>query len=176
MDDVLASIRRIIRSDKGPAAEAASPAKPSSPGPQSPPPSPARNPAVEVAAADSASEPLTLTPDMMVGGSSTDPAPTSAQPSMPSPPKPAQDLPPRAPEPAATVAPLQPAQPASAMPAIAEPQQASAPLVLDEAAVEGMVRRVLHEELMGQIGQNISANVQRMIEAEIAKHVKSGGK
>ncbi|MEM1277807.1 MAG: hypothetical protein AAGH74_14885 [Pseudomonadota bacterium] len=50
----------------------------------------------------------------------------------------------------------------------AEPVNA---LALDEAALEAMIKRVINEELMGEIGQNISANVQRLIEAEVARRL-----
>lgn len=44
-------------------------------------------------------------------------------------------------------------------------------VMLDEAALESMVRRILREELMGEIGQNISSNVTRMIETEVARRL-----
>lgn len=172
MDDVLASIRRIIRSDKGPGADISAPKPPSA----APEPAPSSEPA------DNA--PLALTPDMMVSTSAdsdqkkpeTDNAPlpfTSAAPTSDVSPSSGQVMAQPVPaDPEKTVVPA-PVAPESTAPVVAAPQ-ASAPLVLDEAAIEGMVRRVLHEELMGQIGQNISANVQRMIEAEVAKLGKKG--
>lgn len=54
----------------------------------------------------------------------------------------------------------------------AEPEAPEQPAVsLDESAIEDMIRRVLREELMGEIGQNISANVTRMIETEVTRRL-----
>ncbi|MEM6677330.1 MAG: hypothetical protein AAF675_05615 [Pseudomonadota bacterium] len=55
------------------------------------------------------------------------------------------------------------------VPALAEAGQGRA-VIMDESALEDMIRRVIRSELMeGDLGRNISANVQRMIEDEIAR-------
>ncbi|MEM7236537.1 MAG: hypothetical protein AAF501_01750 [Pseudomonadota bacterium] len=56
---------------------------------------------------------------------------------------------------------------------VTEPAEDAEPeaVMLDEAALESMVRRILREELMGEIGQNISANVTRMIETEVSRRL-----
>lgn len=43
------------------------------------------------------------------------------------------------------------------------------PLDLDDAAIERIARRVLREELEGNTGRNISANVRRMIGMEVER-------
>jgi len=75
---------------------------------------------------------------------------------------------------------------ASDVPANAEPEGSDA-MVIDEAALEDMVRRIIrdevarampgedamrrvvHEELQGELGQRISENVQRMIQDEVSR-------
>lgn len=46
---------------------------------------------------------------------------------------------------------------------------------LDESAIEAIVRRVIREELVeGDIGRNISENVKRLIQHEVAQALKDG--
>lgn len=54
---------------------------------------------------------------------------------------------------------------------IGQEPPAQPPVMLDESAIEAMVKRVLTEALMGEIGQNISANVTRLVEDEVARQL-----
>lgn len=142
MDDVLASIRRIVRAEKSPAPEV-------EPAPEPEPPA--------------AAEPLALTPDMRLE--------PSVEPQAPIP----------------TPAPV--AVPQAAPPAEMPAEQVTAAVMpaLDSDQIRAMVRDVVIEELRGpygdeivrdiirneltagEIGANISQNVVRMIQSEIAK-------
>ncbi len=190
MDDVLASIRRIIGADKKDGYDDMP--EPDLIGRDEPPlalgapiaegdPAKTRAPeAAPSASAPDAPDPLSLTPNMRVDFS-----------------KLTEEDPPR-PEPAA-VAPPPPSAPAMPEP---EPELADEEaVVIDEAALEDMIRRivreeiaereagaeadaaerreemrqVVREELMGPTGQNISRNVQKMIQAEVAKLLAEKG-
>lgn len=48
-----------------------------------------------------------------------------------------------------------------------KPQKGPAPM--DEAALEAMIRRIVRDELTGDMGKRLTKSVQRMIQAEIAK-------
>ena len=159
----MASIRRIIRSEKAAEPET-QPEQPSSPDPAT---APAAGTAAPDAAPQGASddvlpltpemmeEPLPLTPEMQAD--TADPAPEAGAGEMPS----------------ALAGETMPVPAASSSAPAPHDQGGGDALVLDEAAIEAMIRRVLQEELMGPIGQNISTNVQRMIEAEIARRMGS---
>ena len=150
MDDVLASIRRIVRAEKDP--EAAGDISETSAGGYS--------------GADAGADedmPLELTPDMRTDAEAA--AESAAS------------------DPA-------PAAPASA-PADAPEMAASAAAALDPDAVKAMVRdavieqlsgdqgaelvrNILRDELMsGEIGNNMSQNVMRLIQAEVSKAIGS---
>lgn len=65
-------------------------------------------------------------------------------------------------------------RPAAAEPAL--PARATAgrpapepPVMIDEAAMEAMIRRVVRDELMGEMGRRMTRNVQKMIKDEIAR-------
>ena len=183
MDDVLASIRRIIRSDKS-VSEAANSSE-TAPGDDPVKRRLARSDTVQTAPAGDAQAAVSTgareAGTMQPGSKSSATGPGTARPAAANPA--AQDAPlsltpdmmvSAPPLPQQTIAqsappPAQQPEATAPAPAVVEQKPAPAPLVLDEAAIEGMVRRVLHEELMGQVGQNISANVQRMIEMEVAK-------
>lgn len=154
MDDVLASIRRIVRSETPANGE---------PGAEEPP---ASAPVAE-------DETFSLTPDMRVDtvpqddpwssplrevGDAADEVMESVE------------------DTAAHVEEAAESLVEEVVPAPAEEPDAAAEedsLVIDEAALEQMIRDVIRDELVnGEIGRNISVNVQRMIEAEIAKAMK----
>ncbi|MBY8975831.1 hypothetical protein KHP62_08440 [Rhodobacteraceae bacterium NNCM2] len=170
MDDVMASIRRIIRSEKTSDSDTSRTASASD------------AEIVEDDPAAEAQEPFSLTPDMRVDQSgdavkSADEAvrefPQAAeaqaaaeaaqeaeeeQADAPDATQEAEVTPP--PAPVSMVTDDEPKE---------EPAEQS--VMLDEAAIESMIRRVLREELMGEIGQNISANVTRMIETEVTRRL-----
>lgn len=157
MEDVLASIRRIIRAEKAPEPTPDPPVK-LTPGPSEEAaaksaPAPEPQPAAEAAPEPQGdAEPLALTPEMMVRA---EPAENPLFEEVEPEPEPVEDA------------------PAAALPAEvdADAEGKRSPMVMDEAVVEAMIRRVLHEELMGEIGQNISANVQRLIETEVTRRL-----
>ncbi len=199
MDDVLASIRRIIGAEKKggyddlPAADQpgeeplalGTPIREGNP-------EKARGP--EPAPTEPAADPLSLTPNMRVDFSKL----TEDGPAEPVRPEPAAAEPAPGPLGAAPM-PEQigagPAEPAEA------PVHEDEAVVIDEAALEEMIRRivreeidarmgaaadeaaareddmrrVVREELMGETGQNISRNVQKMIQAEVKRLSGEGG-
>lgn len=162
MDDVLASIRRIIRAEKE------QPTGSAMPGAQS---AMTAEPVPEPAQATSEPEPMPLTFDMVVEEETDNsPAPAENAEPTPVPEEPAADLPEAAEEPALEE-PLA-LDEATIIATSEEPQPAPA---LDEAAIEEIVKRVLHEALMGEIGQNISANVKQLVETEVAKQLRDRG-
>lgn len=86
-----------------------------------------------------------------------------------------------------------PARPDAPVPSDSADDQGGDAVVIDEAALEDMIRRivrdevaaalpgddrmreVVHEELQGDVGQNISENVQRLIRAEVARILNRQG-
>ncbi len=174
MDDVLASIRRIVRAEKEPAAEPDSAtAKGPATGPDAaptlgPPFGPAgdRDRPGEARAAEA--EPLELTPDMRLAdevddddddGDEVEPE-AIARPAV---------MARHSPPPAAVPSPSREAP----TPDRETLRRMVREILLDELAdgdAEGAVRSIIRDELMnGQIGGNISQNVQRLIQSEIAK-------
>lgn len=181
MDDVLASIRRIVRAERdadGPGSEEAQVVAGGQDG-------------------DEGDAPLALTPDMMSDAESPggpapvpappphDPGPSAADAPPPvdvfgDPVGEAADLRPRAAELAPFVnAPdpidAEPEAPAPAAPAIDEDtlREMVREVIREELAAgqaEGMVREIIRSELTtGEIGANISRNVLRLVRSEVAK-------
>lgn len=186
MDDVLSSIRRIIGAEKkdgyddlpdpdGPDAgrdplTLGAPIRPGNP-PRPDGPDTGAGPQ-----AATGSDPLSLTPNMRVDFTKLtrdEPEPSAS------------------PEPLA-LSPRQQVAPPAAEPAVAAPSDADEDaMLIDEAALEEMIRRivreeldaregeagpdddqirrVLREELAGETGQNISRNVKKLIGAEVAR-------
>ena len=145
MDDVLASIRRIVRSEREPQAEDAEPVSgtPNKPG-------------------GAGDMPLELTPAMMSDEADEAEAPTSVS-AFVSAPEPLED----------SIFAAQPAAPAG--PAVDEERlrELIREVLMEELADgEGadLVREIIRAELTtGEIGGNISRNVLRLIRSEIAK-------
>lgn len=69
------------------------------------------------------------------------------------------------------------ARPAPAMPAAAvQPvDTVEDAVVIDEAALEDMVRRIVRDELMGEMGLRMSKNVTRLIQDEVARQMSLRG-
>lgn len=201
MDDVLSSIRRIIGAEKKDGYDELP--EPGGQGAEAPlnlgAPIAAGDPAKAAGGAAAAEgDPLSLTPNMRVDfsklgdrGDDADatriggPAP---QP-QPMPLSPEQLGGSREPDPVAPLAAVPDPEPsAPSYPAGDEDDEA---VLIDEAALEEMIRRIVREELdaqraaeadrqeemrqvvrdelMGETGQNISRNVQRMIQAEVSR-------
>lgn len=155
MEDVLASIRRLV--DTAPESRAK-------------PERPARDTAPSAAEA----EPLVLTPEMRVDTPPPEPAIIT---------EPAEFTPavPQSPDTAAT--PEEAAEPEAAAPAgeaeapvvaeiIPDPVETPVPVAapgLTEADVETIVRRVIREELEGPLGQVLSDNLRALIATEISR-------
>ncbi|MEL6219896.1 MAG: hypothetical protein AAFR79_15755 [Pseudomonadota bacterium] len=195
MDDVLSSIRKIIGSDrKDDAASMPDMAADQEPLALGTPIGQGGAQDQQPGGDDGA---LSLTPNMRVDFSKlTDDNPLSGASPAAAPATPASP-PPAAPAPA-------PAQPTMAPPPPPAPEPAPAPVasadvyqddgleddeavVIDEAALEDMIRRIVREEieasgpdtglirqvvrdeLMGETGQNISRNVTALIQAEVSK-------
>lgn len=65
------------------------------------------------------------------------------------------------------------AEPAETGTALAVADDGERALMIDEGALEDMIRRVVRAELVeGEIGRNISENVRRLIEAEVARALR----
>ena len=70
---------------------------------------------------------------------------------------------------------LEPQSPPAPDPELPQPAAAparggrEAPVMVDEAALEAMIRRVVRDELMGDMGRRITRNVVKLIREEIAK-------
>ena len=154
MNEVLASIRRIVREEEARAAEASA----APPGAQgdvlelteamrvdragAPPPVADPGPAVRTPAAA---------------------APAPEPPRSPTPPKPAAEAPPVLPAADAEAAPMRDADGL---------EHALDDLGLDEAAVAEIARAVLREELDGALGERISARLRDLVREEIARVVE----
>jgi cell pole-organizing protein PopZ len=170
MEDILASIRRILNED-----EAAAP-------PNASPPSPASRP-------PPADEPLDLTREMLVGGP---PAPAQVSPpAPPAPTPPAVPAPAASPPPQPSVEPPAPATPAPTpvadgllAPAAAAAASASVGSLLRAVAaergsavrsggptIEDLVREELRPLLKEWLDQHLPAVVERLVRAEIERVV-----
>lgn len=150
MDDVMASIRRIIRSERSAEPETTKESFASD--------AEVVDETAEVS--PEANEPFSLTEDMRVEDSEAE-APKPEHDDAASIPPTPEVAEPEVPQ-ATSVGEVTTAEPDM-------PQQNA--VSLDESAIEDMIRRVLREELMGEIGQNISANVTRMIETEVTRRL-----
>ena len=186
MDDVLSSIRRIIGAEKRdgyddlPGADAPdAPQDPLTLGAPIREGNPARIGGGGAERAEAPADPLSLTPNMRVDFTRLTREDETAAPRRP---LPAHDP---APEPARMAA------------AAAEDDGQDDGMVIDEAALEELIRRVvreeldaregaggadddtirrvLREELAGETGRNISRNVQKLIQAEVARLVGNRG-
>lgn len=173
MEDVLAAIRRIVRNERAPESV-------QTPDPDVVPAA-ALSPRFEPDAVDDEDEdedeaPLTLTPDMRHAPS---PAPmgtpaldttfaTLVQPLVPE----------AAPVPTAPVLPppadMTPTPTATAV-AVAPIEAVEDAVVIDEAALEDMVRRIVRDELMGEMGIRMTKNVTRLIQDEVARALAARG-
>ena len=153
MDDVLASIRRIVRSDVPPNEEEGTQSAHAEREQTPPAPMPEE-------------EPLDLTQDMRL----EDTRPADPLENM------ADRLESRTSDYTATDYTMdQPGYTPPEPTPIPAPPAAAAPagLPFDEATLEQMIRDVIKDELVnGDIGRNISQNVQRMIQDEIARAMK----
>lgn len=160
MEDILASIRRILNEDEQPAG----PANPQAAAPPPPPPP---------------DEPLDLTREMLVDAPSPPPAPRADPPTAPAAPMPAEQAAPAA-------APSQP-EPSDALlaPAVAAAASASLGQLLRTVAaergsavarsggptIEDVVREELRPLLKEWLDQHLPAVVERLVRAEIERVV-----
>ena len=146
MDDVLASIRRIVRAERNPQADEV---------PVDMQPAPDPEPAPVEEADKPADAPLELTPDMrMADATAGEEAPVAADFVM---------TPPVAPTPAAPSPDLDPDMIRDMVRDVVKEEMASNDL-------PGLIKSVIKDELTtGEIGGNISRNVLRMIKSEVAK-------
>lgn len=156
MDDVLASIRRIVRAEKEPATSAET----VDVSPETPPtPAPDGAPATEM-------EPLALTPDMRLEVEAEAAEAQSLR---------LQPVPPVVPA-AEVPVPEAPTETAPLAPSADELRDLVRAVVQEELksnAVDGLVRDIIRNELtQGEIGSNISQNVLRLIQSEISKAMK----
>ena len=163
MDDVLASIRRIVRSEKEPEEAVEQPEAAPAPAEEPAPVEPAE------AAADDADAPLALTPDMLMDpASQADPVEHDAAP---------EPAPEEAP---ASVGDMAAAAAAPVVEAVSGDSDGKLRSMIREVLQEQMsgaeasefVRSVIRDELVnGEIGNNISQNVMALIQSEVAKAV-----
>lgn len=149
MDDVLASIRRIVRAEKNPEAETVGEAEPET---------------VDAGAESDGEIPLELTPDMRMAEANLEPQASAAE-FVTTPPEVDEVAPPIPP-----IAPVADAVPALDPDAIRDMVR---DVVREELASSGLtdtIKSVLKDELTtGDVGGNISRNVLRMIKSEVAK-------
>lgn len=151
MDDILASIRKILNEDEAPATVAA------------PPPAPA-----------AAEEPLELTPEMMIAPPPAAPAPVQAAAPAPEPPTvvPAAAPPPEPPPPSepAMTAPIPAAVPAPVMPpatALVTPAAAAA-----AAAALGELSRAVAQDRTAAIARTPGLTIEDMVREELRPMLK----
>ncbi|WP_198375763.1 DUF2497 domain-containing protein [Neoroseomonas rubea] len=173
MEDILASIRRILNEDEVPPAPASepAPAESAATAPAEPPP------------ADEANGPLVLTEDMMVGGAA-DPAPMPEP--EPEPPVVVVVEPPPPPMEAVAVSPPLAALPSDALlaPAVAAAATASVSQLVRAVAnergsavhrggpsIEDVVREELRPLLKEWLDQHLPGIVDRLVRAEIERVV-----
>ncbi|MEM6624017.1 MAG: hypothetical protein AAF674_17475 [Pseudomonadota bacterium] len=172
MDDVLASIRRIVHGDRNAPASAAS-GTTADGGESAPEPPDAGQAAV------SDDVPLELTPDMRTDGAdpdqqAADPAPEAPVETPVEEPAPPEEMAGPDPQPA----PAEAAPPADEGMAI-DPDQlrdmvrGAVMEALNGDQGDALIRGVIRDELVnGEIGGNISQNVMRLIQSEVSKALK----
>lgn len=163
MEDILASIRRILNEDEAPtAAEAGTPDEP---GPEAPAEAPAAGPPAE----PPAEEPFLLTEDMMVSAPEDPPSVPAAAPPQPEPAAPA----------AATLlsdALLAPAAAAAAAASVGQLLRAvsaerGSAVTRGGPTIEDVVREELRPLLKAWLDQHLPPLVERLVRAEIERVV-----
>jgi hypothetical protein len=166
MEDILASIRRILNEDEAPPAPAGAPgAEP--PAGAGAPPAPAAGIAVPVPAAPAGEEPLLLTEDMMVPAAAPEPPPAMAAPVAAPAPAPAAP-------PAESL--LAPAVAAAATASVGQLLRAvsaerGAAVYRGGPSIEEVVREELRPLLKDWLDQHLPGLVERLVRAEIERVV-----
>lgn len=174
MEDILASIRRILNEDEVPAAPdaapapaAEAPAEPAAPPPALPVGIPVPMPAAAAPAAPSGDEPLLLTEDMMVPTAAPEPPPVVAAPVAPPAPAPA---------PLSADSLLAPAVAAAATASVGQLLRAvsserGSAVYRGGPSIEDVVREELRPLLKDWLDQHLPGLVERLVRAEIERVV-----